>query len=146
MKSTHFNTLIGISIAWFTITLTAILKSNLTVAAYGFLMSSLMSAFIIGAVCHFEGMNKDRRWTAPYGSDSTLVSALQKRYSNWVNVLNDMVNVTLFSEDFAKLHNTLCQLRSFRQSLTGDSLFTLQAARVDEIIKSFEDSLKSAYE
>jgi hypothetical protein len=61
MKSTHFNTLIGISIAWFTITLTAILKSNLTVAAYGFLMSSLMSAFIIGAVCHFEGMNKDRR-------------------------------------------------------------------------------------
>ena len=57
-----------------------------------------------------------------------------------------MINVTLFSEDFAKLHNTLCQLRSFRQSLTGDSLFTLQAAKVDEIIKSFEDSLKSAYE
>jgi hypothetical protein len=57
-----------------------------------------------------------------------------------------MVNVTLFSEDFAKLHNTLCQLRTFRQSLTGDSLFTLQVTKVDEIVKSFEDSLKSAYE
>ena len=57
-----------------------------------------------------------------------------------------MVNVTLFSEDFSKLHNSLCQLRTFRQSLTGDSLLALQAAKVDEIIKSFEDSLKSAYE
>ena len=54
-----------------------------------------------------------------------------------------MANITLFSEDFAKLHNSLCQLRTFRQSLLRDDQHTY-ATRLGEIVESLEEWYEGA--
>ena len=51
----------------------------------------------------------------------------------------------LTADEFKTVHNTLCELRSVQQQLTGvisDSL----ADRLQLVVKSFEQGLKGAYE
>ena len=56
-----------------------------------------------------------------------------------------MENITLFSDDFEKLHNSLCQLRTFRQSLLRDDQHTY-ATRLGEIVESLEEWYEGALE
>lgn len=56
-----------------------------------------------------------------------------------------MENVTLYSEDFSKLHNTLCELRSFRDTLLRDDQLSY-ATRLGEIIHSLEEEFEGAIE
>ncbi len=56
-----------------------------------------------------------------------------------------METVTLRGEDFSKVHNTLCELRTVEQELCGvinDGLL----ARLHGVIKGFEAGLANAYE
>ena len=56
-----------------------------------------------------------------------------------------MQTVTLQAEDFKTVHNTLCELRSIQERLTGVINNEL-ADRVQSIIRGFEAGLKNAYE
>lgn len=56
-----------------------------------------------------------------------------------------MQTVTLYAEDFKTVHNTLCELRTVQERLTGvisDSL----ADQLQRVIRGFEQGLKNAYE
>ena len=53
-----------------------------------------------------------------------------------------METVTLHSEDFKTIHNTLCELRSLAQSMETSMVKT---AEVERIIESFEQGLANAY-
>lgn len=55
-----------------------------------------------------------------------------------------METVTLHSEDFRTVHNTLCDLRSVQERLTGVISNEL-ADKLHMIIKGFEAGLKNAY-
>ena len=56
-----------------------------------------------------------------------------------------METVTLESEDFRTVHNTLCELRSVQERLTGVISNEL-AERLHMVIKGFESGLARAYE
>lgn len=56
-----------------------------------------------------------------------------------------METVTLHSEDFRTVHNTLCELRSVQERLTGVISNEL-AEQLHGVIKGFEQGLKNAYE
>lgn len=56
-----------------------------------------------------------------------------------------METVTLRAEDFKTVHNTLCELRSVQERLTGvinDEL----ATRLHRVVQGFEQGLKNCYE
>jgi hypothetical protein len=54
-----------------------------------------------------------------------------------------METVTLYAEDFKKVHNTLCELRSLVERMTHSMI---KIEDVERIIEGFEQGLKSAYE
>ncbi len=56
-----------------------------------------------------------------------------------------METVTLHSEDFKTVHNTLCELRSVQERLTGVISNDL-ADRLHRVVKGFEQGLANAYE
>lgn len=56
-----------------------------------------------------------------------------------------METVTLYSEDFRTVHNTLCELRSVQERLTG-VISTELADQLHRVIKGFEQGLANAYE
>ena len=56
-----------------------------------------------------------------------------------------METVTLHSEDFRTVHNTLCELRSVQQRLTGVISNDL-ADQLHRVVKGFEAGLKNAYD
>lgn len=56
-----------------------------------------------------------------------------------------METVTLYAEDFKTVHNTLCELRSVQQRLTGVINNEL-ADQLHRVIKGFEAGLKNAYD
>ena len=56
-----------------------------------------------------------------------------------------MQTVTLAAEDFKTIHNTLCELRSVQERITG-VVNTDIADRIHSVIKGFELGLKDAYE
>ena len=56
-----------------------------------------------------------------------------------------METVTLYSEDFKTVHNTLCELRSVQQRLTGVISNEL-ADQLHSVIRGFEQGLKNAYD
>ena len=56
-----------------------------------------------------------------------------------------METVTLRGEDFKTVHNTLCELRSVQQRLTGVISNEL-ADQLHRVVKGFESGLKGAYE
>jgi hypothetical protein len=55
-----------------------------------------------------------------------------------------MQTVTLQAEDFKTIHNTLCELRSVQERITG-VVSTELADRIHAVIKGFEAGLKDAY-
>ena len=55
-----------------------------------------------------------------------------------------METVTLHAEDFRTVHNTLCELRSVQEQLTG--ILSLEmASRLQSIVQGFEQGLANAY-
>ena len=56
-----------------------------------------------------------------------------------------METVTLYSEDFKIVHNTLCELRSLQERVTGVISNDL-ADQLHRIIKNFETGLSAAYD
>lgn len=56
-----------------------------------------------------------------------------------------METVTLYADDFKTVHNTLCDLRSVQERLTGVISNEL-ADRLHAIVKGFERGLANAYE
>jgi hypothetical protein len=54
-----------------------------------------------------------------------------------------METVTLRSEDFKTIHNTLCELRGLAQRMVVGKI---KIEDVEQIIESFEQGLKNAYE
>lgn len=56
-----------------------------------------------------------------------------------------METVTLQSEDFKTVHNTLCELRTVQEKLTGVINNDL-ADQLQSIIRGFEQGLKNAYD
>lgn len=56
-----------------------------------------------------------------------------------------METVTLRGEDFKTIHNTLCELRSVQERITGVVSNDI-ADSIHKIIKGFEAGLKDAYE
>lgn len=56
-----------------------------------------------------------------------------------------METVTLYAEDFKTVHNTLCELRSVQERLTGVISSEL-ADQLHRVIRGFEAGLKNAYE
>ena len=54
-----------------------------------------------------------------------------------------METVTLHSEDFKTIHNTLCELRGLAQRMERSMI---KIEEVERIIESFEQGLKNAYE
>jgi hypothetical protein len=55
-----------------------------------------------------------------------------------------METVTLKGKDFTLLHNSLCELRTVQQQLSGVISDTL-AERLQRVVRDFEDSLDDAY-
>lgn len=55
-----------------------------------------------------------------------------------------MQTVTLYSEDFRTVHNTLCELRSLQERVTG-VISTELATKLHAIVQGFEAGLKNAY-
>ena len=55
-----------------------------------------------------------------------------------------MQTVTLYSEDFRTVHNTLCELRSLQERVTGVISNEL-ATKLHSIVQGFEAGLKNAY-
>lgn len=55
-----------------------------------------------------------------------------------------MQTVTLQAEDFKTIHNTLCELRSVQERITGVVNNEI-ADRIHRVIKGFEAGLKDAY-
>ncbi len=56
-----------------------------------------------------------------------------------------METVTLYAEDFKTVHNTLCELRSVQQRLTGILNQDL-ADQLHRVVRGFEAGLKNAYD
>lgn len=56
-----------------------------------------------------------------------------------------METVTLYAEDFKTVHNTLCDLRSVQQRLTGVISNEL-ADQLHKVVRGFEQGLKNAYD
>lgn len=56
-----------------------------------------------------------------------------------------METVTLHSEDFRTVHNTLCELRSVQERLTGVISSEL-ADQLHRVVQGFEAGLKNAYD
>lgn len=55
-----------------------------------------------------------------------------------------MQTVTLYAEDFRTVHNTLCELRSLQERVTGVISNEL-ATKLHSIVQGFEAGLKNAY-
>lgn len=56
-----------------------------------------------------------------------------------------MQTVTLYAEDFKTVHNTLCELRSLQERVTGVISDQL-ADQLHRVIRGFEQGLKNAYD
>lgn len=56
-----------------------------------------------------------------------------------------METVTLHAEDFRTVHNTLCELRSLQERITGVVSNDI-ADRLHRVVKGFEQGLANAYE